>query len=126
MWQLNQKIVKDVKVVLDDIGGVCPRCYLRCAGVKNSKLIQEAGEIKEDEGDEPASKIAKTLPCRLCIGLLEERYMESAFQSVSSALILQHFFRQIKVINSYEAYNRNIFTFFSLQNISFISSNQSC
>ena len=24
MWQLNQKIVKDVKVVLDDIGGVLP------------------------------------------------------------------------------------------------------
>ena len=92
MWQLNQKIVKDVKVVLDDIGGVCPRCYLRCAGVKNSKLIQEAGENKDDEGDEPASKIAKTLPCRLCIGLLEERYMESAFQSVSSALIFTTFF----------------------------------
>ena len=94
MWQLNQKIVKDVKVVLDDIGGVCPRCYLRCAGVKNSKLIQEAGEIKGDEGDEPASKIAKTLPCRLCIGLLEERYMESSFQSVSTTLIHSRFIRQ--------------------------------
>ena len=116
MWQLNQKIVKDVKVVLDDIGGVCPRCYLRCAGVKNSKLIQEAGEIKDDEGDEPASKIAKTLPCRLCIGLLEERYMESAFQSVSSNLIYSriyqtnisgfltyqkiNIFRQIKVVKA--------------------------
>jgi len=86
MWQLNQKIVKDVKVVLDDIGGVCQRCYLRCAGVKNSKLIQEAGEIKDEECPEPASKIAKTLPCRLCIGLLEERYMESAFQSIEKAL----------------------------------------
>ena len=86
MWQLNQKIVKDVRVVLDDIGGVCQRCYLRCAGVKNSKLIQEAGEIIDEEC-EPASKIAKTLPCRLCIGLLEERYMESAFQSVISILI---------------------------------------
>ena len=82
MWQLNQKTVQEVKTVLNDIGGVCPRCLLRCAGVKNSKLIQEAGEIK-DSDEEPKAKIAKTLPCRLCIGLLEERYMESAFQSVS-------------------------------------------
>ena len=81
MWQINQKYVNEVKSVLNEIGGVCPRCLLRCAGVKNSKLIQEAGEIKAE--DEPPTKVAKTLPCRLCIGLLEERYMESAFESVS-------------------------------------------
>lgn len=65
MWRLNQEVVKKVKESLEEIGGICPRCLLRCAGVKNSGIIREAGLEKEAE---PEKKRQKLDPCRLCLG----------------------------------------------------------
>ena len=86
MWKVSQDYVNKVKDTLNELGGVCPRCLLRCAGFKNSRVIQEAGlenENGEDKNEEPETKKPRLNPCMLCIGLLEERYMESAFDSVS-------------------------------------------
>ena len=86
MWKINQSYVNKVKETLTELGGICPRCILRCAGMKNSKIIREAGlEETNEEKLEPETKKVKLNPnpCRLCIGLLEERYMDSAFESVS-------------------------------------------
>ena len=82
MWKFSQDRVEKVQKVLEELGGVCPRCKLRCSGVKNSSLIREAGK-KVIENEEPEMKKVKILPCRLCLGLLEERYMISALKSVS-------------------------------------------
>ena len=83
MWKINQSYVNKVKETLTELGGICPRCILRCAGMKNSKIIREAGlEETSEEKLEPDTKKVKLNPCRLCIGLLEERYMDSAFESV--------------------------------------------
>ena len=90
MWKVSQDYVNKVKEALNELGGVCPRCMLRCAGFKNSKAIQEAGlknENCDDKTEEPESKKPKLNPCLLCIGLLEERYMESAFDSVSFVIL---------------------------------------
>ena len=90
MWKINQGYANKVKAVLDELGGICPRCLLRCSGVKNSAIIRDAEKpstLDENAGkeifDEPPTKKSKILPCRLCLGLLEERYMESALESVS-------------------------------------------
>ena len=100
MWKVDQKVAAKVDEVLQELGGICPRCVLRCQGVKNSSIIRDAGEkdfsnisgaesqITPENSDnenieEPPKKKAKVLPCRLCLGLLEERYMESALKSVS-------------------------------------------
>ena len=89
MWKVNQIYADKVKAVLDELGGICPRCILRCSGVKNSAIMRDAesqkscGNTGNEKNDEPPSKRAKVLPCRLCLGLLEERYMESALKSVS-------------------------------------------
>ena len=98
MWKIDQKHAAKVKEVLNELGGVCPRCLLRCSGIKNSAIIRDAeSPITNDDsiagsedGDEPPNKKAKTLPCRLCLGLLEERYMESALKSVICPCLL-HF-----------------------------------
>ena len=88
MWKINQNYVDKVKNILNELGGICSRCLLRCAGVRNSNLMREADQAADlaDSGDEPVNKKAKINPCRLCIGLLEEKYMESAFDSICEAL----------------------------------------
>ena len=89
MWKINQGYADKVKEVLNELGGICPRCLLRCSGVKNSAIMRDAEKPSthdENAGketfDEPPPKKSKILPCRLCLGLLEERYMESALKSV--------------------------------------------
>ena len=105
MWKVNQKVASQVEELLQELGGVCPRCSLRCQGVKNSSIMKDAGvknssdihgtesqitpESSDNENtEEPPSKKAKILPCRLCLGLLEERYMESALKSVSLIFLI--------------------------------------
>jgi tRNA U54 and U55 pseudouridine synthase Pus10 len=87
MWKINQNQVNQVKTILNELEGVCPRCVLRCAGVKNSGLMREAGRQVENGQDEESKakkvKMNEEEPCRLCLGLLEERYMDSALESVS-------------------------------------------
>ena len=98
MWKIDQKHAAKVKEVLNELGGVCPRCLLRCSGIKNSAIIRDAespitnSNADSENSDEPPKKKVKTLPCRLCLGLLEERYMESALKSVSLSIMIYFIF----------------------------------
>ena len=60
---------------------------------KNSTVVSDEDRLSTIEEARSAEELAaaaakksKILPCRLCLGLLEERYMESALESVSSIL----------------------------------------
>ena len=108
MWKINQGYADKVKKVLDELGGICPRCLLRCSGVKNSAIMRDAEKPSthdENAGketfDEPPTKKSKILPCRLCLGLLEERYVESALESVSILHLHTVMSYNLRYLNTY-------------------------
>lgn len=73
-----------IQKVLAEIDDVCPRCHLRLAGIKDSRRYHDFTDPKSGkiDNDEPDSKRIKVSPCRACLGVLQEEFVEDTLTKV--------------------------------------------